>query len=48
MQENPLMIVFALCMCWPGIIPVFAAWFVGRRYDLRMPFVDRDNEDIEI
>jgi hypothetical protein len=48
-MDNPIFLIIVLCACWPGVVPVAAAWFIGRRYDVRMPFVDRHHrEEMEI
>lgn len=41
MFENPLWILILTCLCWPGIIPCTAIFFIARKYDFRNPFLPR-------
>lgn len=33
-SNNPLVALGLICACWPGLLPVGLAWWIGRRYDL--------------
>lgn len=46
--ENPLVCFGALVCLWPGIVPVAVAFWLGRKYDWRSPFVQRGDREIEV
>lgn len=36
MLDNPLLILTLACLCWPGIIPTAAAFYLARHYNFRI------------
>ena len=46
--ENPFLMLICLIACWPGLIPIGVAFYLGRRYDWRSPLVQRGDREIEV
>lgn len=35
-MENPLLLLFFVAICWPGIIPMIVVFWLARSFDLRI------------
>lgn len=31
LARNPLIMIGLVCACWPGLLPLIAAYYIGRR-----------------
>lgn len=44
--ENPWLIIACFAACWPSPVAIILAFWVGRQFDLRLPFVPRRREEV--
>lgn len=33
-MDNPILLISLMCLCFPGILPIVATFFIARNYDL--------------
>lgn len=41
MFDNPYLVLVALCLCTPGILPMIVVAYIARNYNVRNPLTSR-------
>lgn len=48
MLDNPAIVIALMCLCFPGLLPMLATFFIARNYDLNIQRREIQKEEIEI